>query len=93
MTPTHFENKHLSAEDSDRIKVALADVGAILIRPVGGAGSVWTTWWGSWWVLGRVGTTGGDSGKSLSWGTVRRSCRKTMRTNLMENLILKQKVV
>lgn len=85
VTPTHFENKHLSTEHSNRIKVALTDVGAILIWAVSGAWSVWITW-RSWRLrLWLIGTTRSHSGKSLSRGIVRRSYKKKKKD--VKNLI------
>lgn len=55
-----LEHKHLSTEYSHCVEVAIADVGAILVRPLCGSGLGWGPWFGGplwlptwmWW-LGR----------------------------------------
>lgn len=58
----YLENKHLSSEHSNRVKVAFTDIGPVVIRSFGGPGAVGMTRrrlrWPWLWATGRHGGQG-----------------------------------
>lgn len=90
----HLKNKHFSPEHGDCVKIALADVGAVVIWTIGGARPVRPARGRSGRVLRRMGcpgvwrgwSPGGHSGESLSRRTARGSYKKQTNSIYLQNL-------